>query len=90
MYTEQIIGLFHEALAFTDPELSGKLKTVDPDAKLSEIGIDSISMLEIAAYIEEKLDVQFPDSELGLLADVRGFINLIQKHVGHMAPQGQK
>jgi acyl carrier protein len=83
MSDQEIIDLLREALLFADDKYGDVLGQVEIDATLSQLGIDSIDALKIAAYVEDKLQVQFPDNELSSLVDVRGFVNLTR----HVVPQ---
>jgi acyl carrier protein len=83
MSDQEIIGLLREALLFADEKYGDVLDQVEIDATLSQLGIDSIDALKIAAYVEDKLQLQFPDNELSSLVDVRGFVNLTR----HFAPR---
>ena len=82
MSDQEIIGLLREALVFADDRYCTMLDQVDMDATLSQLGIDSIDALKIAAYVEDKLQVQFPDDELGSLLDLRAFASLAQRFAG--------
>ena len=70
--------LIREALAFTAPEEMPQ--DFSPDSTLSELGISSITALEMAGYIEEKLSIVFPDDELSQVNTLRDFDLLIRRH----------
>ena len=70
--------LIREALAFTAPEEMPQ--DFSPDSTLAELGISSITALEMAGYIEEKLSIVFPDDELSQVNTLRDFDLLIRRH----------
>ncbi|HEX7177079.1 MAG TPA: acyl carrier protein [Pyrinomonadaceae bacterium] len=70
--------LIKEALAFTAPEEMPQ--EFSPDSTLGEMGISSITALEMAGYIEEKLSIVFPDDELSQVNTLRDFDQLIRRH----------
>ena len=70
--------LIREALAFTAPEEMPQ--DFSPDSTLAELGISSITALEMAGYIEEKLSIVFPDDELSQVNTLRDFDQLIRRH----------
>ena len=70
--------LIREALAFTAPEEMPQ--NFSPDSTLSELGISSITALEMAGYIEEKLSFVFPDDVLSQVNTLRDFDLLIRRH----------
>ena len=70
--------LIKEALAFTAPEEMPE--DFSPHSTLGELGISSITALEMAGYIEEKLGIVFPDDELSQVNTLRDFDLLIRRH----------
>lgn len=79
------LDLLKEALAFAAPEKSQVNLSVDNT--LSELGISSITALEMAGYVEDKLGITFPDDELAQINTIAGFDQLIRKHT--VAASGQ-
>ena len=71
-------NLIREALAFTAPEEMPQ--DFSPHSTLGELGISSITALEMAGYIEEKLGIVFPDDELSQVNTLQDFDLLIRRH----------
>ncbi len=49
---------------------------VRPDAQLRELGVDSLMVLEIVAFIEKKLRIQIPEEEI---QQVRTLADILEK-----------
>jgi acyl carrier protein len=46
-------------------EVSGKtFGSLDETTAISDIGLDSVAVLELVGYLEEKLNIRIPDEEL--------------------------
>ncbi len=58
------------------------LPTITRDAKISALGIDSVSMMEIVGSIEDELDVTIPDEKLALLQTVGDIERVVQEQLG--------
>lgn len=79
MTDDEILGLIKEALVAASPEHANATLTLD--STLSQVGISSITALEIAGYIEEKLNVRLPDDELAPLTTIGGLVQLIRRQI---------
>jgi acyl carrier protein len=73
------LDLIKEALAFAAPDKA--VQDFSASSTLSELGISSITALEMAGYIEEKLGIVFPDDELSQVNTLSGFDQLIRRHL---------
>ncbi len=79
--TEQkIIAMLQEALAYAKPDEKDLARIMTLDSRLSDLGIESITALEMAGYLEDKLGIQFPDDELTSIQSVRGLADLVRRH----------
>ena len=76
MTDAEILQLLEESLAFASPE-EAKVK-LRPEATIADLGISSITVLEIVGYVEEKLNVRFPDDALAELNTVRSVMEMIR------------
>jgi acyl carrier protein len=76
---DEIIGLIKQALVTASPEHAGATLTLE--STLSELGISSIMALEIAANLEEKLNIRLPDDELAPLNTIGGLVKLIRQQI---------
>ena len=79
MTDSEILSLIKEALVDASPEHTGA--TLKMESTLGEIGISSITALEIAGYIEEKLNIRLPDDELAPLNTIGELAQLIRQQI---------
>ena len=54
-------------------------KNVSEGTVISELGIDSLGMLEIVGAMERKLKIQIPDESLAGLQTVRDLLEAVEK-----------
>jgi acyl carrier protein len=52
---------------------------VTEDAKIAQLGIDSLGMLELVGSMERELGVQIPDEQLVGIQTVRQLLDLVEK-----------
>ncbi|MBS1791082.1 MAG: acyl carrier protein [Acidobacteria bacterium] len=79
MTDDEILALIKEALVHSSPEHAGATLTMD--STLGVLGISSITALEIAGYLEEKLDIRLPDDELAPLNTIGELVKLIRQQI---------
>ena len=78
MSTINVTQLFTQA-AF---EVSGKkLDGLSKDSVISRLGLDSVAVMELVGYVEEKLDVRLPDEDLAQVQTVGDLGALLQRLV---------
>ncbi|AFY47233.1 acyl carrier protein [Nostoc sp. PCC 7524] len=80
MTNDEILDLLKEAFQVAAPEQAAAVDSLTMESMLGEFGVSSIIALEMAGYIEEKLEIQFPDDELDQISSIKSFVKLIQKH----------
>ncbi len=78
MTNSDTLDLIKEALAHAEPERA--TTNLTPNSTLSELGISSITALEMAGYIEDKLGIHFPDDELSQVNTIEGLDALIRRY----------
>jgi acyl carrier protein len=76
---DHVLSLVHEALAATVPHKIHGVMRFDKRLQFSSLGIDSIELREIAAYIERRLGLYFPDEELARISKLEQLIRLANK-----------
>ena len=54
---------------------------VTPESVISELGIDSLSMMQIVGEMETELDILIPDEDLVELVTVGDLLNKIEKRL---------
>lgn len=53
--------------------------SISEKTTISELGVDSLGMLEIVGSMERELKIQLPDESLAVIVTVEDLINLVQK-----------
>jgi acyl carrier protein len=72
-----IIPIFRTAAR----EVSGNtLEGLTLDTKISDLSLDSVSVMEIIGMVEEKLQMRFDDGDLSRLTTVRDLSVLVEKN----------
>lgn len=66
-------------------EVNGKkLDNLTPDTVISKLGLDSVAVMELVAYFEEKLEIRMPDEDLARVQTLRDLTTLVQR----LVPEG--
>lgn len=61
MATVNLIQLFTQAAL----EVNGKkLEGLTKDTVISKLGLDSVAVMELVSFLEEKLEIRMPDEDL--------------------------
>jgi acyl carrier protein len=81
MTDDQILDLIRESVQSSMPELAVQAAGITFDTSLTTVGLDSVGMLEAAAYIEDKLAADFPDDQLARVETVSDLAALIRGHL---------
>jgi acyl carrier protein len=59
-------------------EVNGKkLENLTKDTVISKLGLDSVAVMELVSFVEEKLNIRMPDEELAkvqTLGDLGGLV----------------
>ena len=56
-----------------------EFKSISESTVISELGIDSLGMLEIVGSMERELKIQLPDKALASIQTVEDLIDLVEK-----------
>ena len=79
MANVDVIALFRQAaLEVQDRQFDDLSKTT----VISTLGLDSIAVIEMAGFLEDKLDIQIPDDELSQVETLGDLDALIQRLAG--------
>ncbi len=54
-------------------------KSIDENTVISDLGIDSLGMLEIVGSMERQLKIQIPDESLAGIQTVRDLLEVVDK-----------
>ena len=76
--TQDLIALFKQVAKEVDKrdfqELTG-------DSVISDLGIDSLSMMQIVGEMELKLDIMIPDEDLVELVTVKDLLEVVERRM---------
>ena len=82
MQRPQLIRLFRDlASEIAERDLS----FVQEDSAITELGIDSLAMLELVGSMERQLSIRVPDEQLVGLVTVRELLELVERRMTHAA-----
>jgi acyl carrier protein len=74
--TVDIVRVFREA----SRQVAGKdLDTLTLDTRITDLQLDSVSVMEVIGLVEEQLHVRFDDGDLSHLNTVRDLSVLVEK-----------
>ena len=78
MKSQDLIALFKQVAKEVDkrdfPEVTG-------DSVISDLGIDSLSMMQIVGEMELKLDIMIPDEDLVELVTVKDLLAVVERRM---------
>lgn len=80
MTEQDLISLFKQVAAQVDKRQ--KFDHVTGDSVISELGIDSLSMMQIVGEMELRLDIMIPDEDLVELVTIADLVRVVEKRVG--------
>lgn len=73
-----IINLFAQAAL----EVNGKkLDGLSKDTVISKLGLDSVAVMELVSFFEEKLDIRMPDEDLAKVQTLQDLGSLVKRLV---------
>ena len=78
MTSEQIdvVAMFKQAALEVD---NRKLPDLKAETLIASLGMDSVAVMELVSYFEEKLSVRIPDEELSRIKTVKDLRDAIQR-----------
>jgi acyl carrier protein len=81
----ELLGIFQK----TATEIvEREFQNISEKTSISELGIDSLGMLEIVGSMERQLKIQLPDEALAGIQTVEDLLNLVEKKQTATAPGG--
>ncbi len=77
-----VLSLFQKAAL----EVSGKqLSGLTNDTVISKLGLDSVAVMELVSYFEEKLSIRMPDEDLASIQTLGDLAKLVNRLVAQKA-----
>lgn len=74
----EILTLIREALASVAPTRRSEFDKLELDTKIEALGLDSIATMEMVNFVEERIEVTFPDEELAKVQRIGDLAGLIR------------
>jgi acyl carrier protein len=85
-----MLALIREALIHAAPDKAARFDRLEWSSSLSNLGVDSIGLLDASAYIEDRLSAHFPDDKLARVELISDFGALMQQHLKTNGHQDQR
>ena len=79
MTDEQILTLIRQALGEVAPTRKAEFASITEDTRIDALGLDSIATMEMVSFIEEHIEVTFPDDELARVQKVADLVALVRR-----------
>lgn len=76
---DEMLAAIRVELEKIAPEVSADNLSLDTD--IATLGIESVTMLELIAALEERFEIELPDDELTTLDTLHDVIELLARHV---------
>jgi len=68
-------------------EVSGKrFENLDRATVVSDLGLDSVALIELVGYLEEKLQIRIPDEELAGVQTLGDFNYIVSRFIAVKGP----
>lgn len=81
MTDDEIIDLLRVAVASVHARHERDVVGLLPEVAFADLGVDSIGLLETAAFLEDKLGLRFPDERVTSIATVKQFIEMVHEGI---------
>ncbi len=79
MTDQEILVLVRSALNEVVPGRAEEFEALKLNVKIRDLGIDSVTTMEMIGCIEEEIEVTFPDEELSQLTNFEDLAAMIRK-----------
>jgi acyl carrier protein len=76
LQTIDVVEMFKQAAFEVDHR---RLPDLKADTVIATLGMDSVAVMELVSYFEEKLEVRIPDEELSRIKTVKDLRDAIAK-----------
>ena len=73
-----VVEMFKQAALEVD---NRKLPNLTAESVIATLGMDSVAIMELVSYFEEKLGVRIPDEDLGRIRTVADLRDAIARHL---------
>jgi acyl carrier protein len=73
---QAVLAVFQEAARQVDG--SGRI-VLAKDTQISELGLDSVAVMELVAQVEQQLGVRIPDEQLTSATSIGGLVDAVRR-----------
>lgn len=77
-----VLEMFKQAAFEVD---NRRLPDLKPDTAIATLGMDSVAVMELVSYFEEKLSIRMPDEDLAQIQTLGDLDKLVQRLVSQKA-----
>ncbi len=74
----EVMDLIKQALSQVDPKRQAEFADITYEQEIAGLGLDSIAIMEMVNFIEERIDKTFPDNELHKVQKIGDLAGLIK------------
>jgi acyl carrier protein len=75
------MSILEEAKEVVAEQLSVEADTIKPDSKfIDDLGADSLDIVELVMALEEKFDIEIPDSDAESIITLQNAVDYIEKN----------
>jgi len=78
MNHEEVLALVRQALGEVAPTRKADFAGITDETRIDALGLDSIATMEMVSFIEERIEVTFPDDELARVQKVADLVALVE------------
>jgi acyl carrier protein len=71
-----VLAVFQEAARQVDG--SGRL-AVTRETQISELGLDSVAVMELVAHVEQQLQIRIPDEQLTSASSIGHLVDVVER-----------
>jgi acyl carrier protein len=75
------MSILEEAKEVVAEQLSVDINTITPDSKfIDDLGADSLDIVELVMALEEKFDIEIPDSDAEGIITLQNAVDYVEKN----------
>lgn len=78
MTDQEVLSLIKEALAQVAPTRKEQFANLSMDARIDDLGLDSIATMEMVGAIEDKIETTFEEAELAKVHKIADLAKLVK------------
>ncbi|HZP52876.1 acyl carrier protein [Actinocrinis sp.] len=72
-----VLDRVHEVIRYVTPELDGRYA---PEQKLADLGVDSLSLVEMLVQVEKRFGIALDDDEVVQVETIQDILDAVERH----------